>query len=108
METHNNPLVDFVVTARKYKTRLTRKYMNRPVWNKHQPGEILSSLPGSIIRIAVTEGQQVAEGDLVITLEAMKMQNRIATPLAGTVSKIYVKEGDKISKNHLMIKIEPT
>jgi pyruvate carboxylase subunit B len=108
MEAQDYPLVDFVVTARKYKTRLTKKYINRPVWNRRQPGEIRSSLPGSVIRITVAEGQQVAEGDVVIMLDAMKMQNRIATPVSGTVSRIYVAEGDRIGKNHLMIKIEPT
>ena len=106
METTNNPYVDFVVTARKYKTLLTNKYRNRPLWNKHLPGEIVSALPGTIVRIVAKEGQPVEEGDLLIILDAMKMQNRILTPVAGIIREIYVKEGDKISKNHLIAKIE--
>jgi pyruvate carboxylase subunit B len=106
MEAQNKLYVDFAITARKYKTLLTNKYRNRPVWNKRQPGEILSALPGTIIRIAVEKGQNVEEGELLMILEAMKMQNRIVVPVSGTVNEIYVKEGDKISKNHLIAKIE--
>ncbi|MDR1556728.1 MAG: acetyl-CoA carboxylase biotin carboxyl carrier protein subunit [Tannerellaceae bacterium] len=107
MKTQNNQYVDFVVTARKYKTLLTNKYINRPVWSRRLPGEIMSALPGTLIRTLVKEGQQVEEGELVMILEAMKMENRILAPVSGIVKKIYIKEGDKISKNHLLIKIEP-
>jgi pyruvate carboxylase subunit B len=106
MEIQNNQYVDFVVTARKYKTLLTNKYINRPVWNKREAGEVMSSLPGTVIRIAVKEGQTVEEGQLLMVLEAMKMLNRITVPVSGTVKEICVKEGDKIGKNHLMIRIE--
>ncbi|MDR0538012.1 MAG: acetyl-CoA carboxylase biotin carboxyl carrier protein subunit [Tannerellaceae bacterium] len=97
--------VDFVVTARKYKTLLTDKYRNRPFWNKTQPGEIFSALPGTIIEVVAHEGQDVSEGDLLLVLEAMKMQNRIIAPVAGVVREIFVKEGDKIGKHCLMMKI---
>jgi pyruvate carboxylase subunit B len=107
METPNEQYADFVVTARKYKTLLTKKYLNRPVWNKRPAGEIASALPGTVIRIVVNEGQQVEEGELVMIQDAMKMQNRILAPLSGIVKEIYVKEGDKIGKNCLMIKIDP-
>ncbi|MDR1644532.1 MAG: acetyl-CoA carboxylase biotin carboxyl carrier protein subunit [Tannerellaceae bacterium] len=107
MDTQNNPYVDFVVTARKYKTRLTNKYINRPVWNKRPDGEVVSALPGTIVRIAVSKGQPVEEGEQLMILEAMKMQNRILAPVSGTVSEIYVKEGDKISKNHPVLQIDP-
>ncbi|MDR1344970.1 MAG: acetyl-CoA carboxylase biotin carboxyl carrier protein subunit [Tannerellaceae bacterium] len=107
MERQDKQYVDFIVTARKYKTLLTNKYINRPVWSRLIPGEVKSTLPGTIVSVAVKEGQQVEEGELLIILEAMKMQNRITVPIAGTISEIYVKEGDKISKNHLMLKIIP-
>ncbi|MDR1161891.1 MAG: acetyl-CoA carboxylase biotin carboxyl carrier protein subunit [Tannerellaceae bacterium] len=102
-----NQLVEFVVTARKYKTLLTTKYKNRPLWHKHELGEVYSTLPGTVIRIMVKEGQEVKEGELLLILEAMKMMNRIAAPLSGTVKDVLVKEGDKLSKSHLMIKIDP-
>ncbi|MCC8153888.1 MAG: acetyl-CoA carboxylase biotin carboxyl carrier protein subunit [Tannerellaceae bacterium] len=99
-------LVDFVVTARKYKTLLTTKYKNREVWQKPVEGEVRSNLPGTIIQLVVKENEQVQEGQLLLIHEAMKMLNRIVAPVSGTVKVINVKEGDKIGKNHLMIKIE--
>jgi pyruvate carboxylase subunit B len=105
MDTNN--YVDFVVTARKYKTLLTNKYMNRPVWQKHEPGEVISSLPGTVIEVRVKTGERVKEGELIMILEAMKMMNRVVAPVSGIIREVYIKEGDKIGKNHLMIKIDP-
>jgi len=100
-------LVDFVVTARKYKTLLTNKYKKRQVWQKPLPGEIHSNLPGTIIKLEVQEGEEVKEGQLLLIHEAMKMLNRVVAPVNGKVTSVEVKEGEKIGKNHLMIKIEP-
>ena len=106
MEENKKELVDFVVTARKYKTTLTEKFKNRPVWHKPFPGDVISHLPGTIIKIMVEEGQAVEAGQLLLIHEAMKMQNRVVAPISGVVVELNVKEGDKITKNHLMVKIE--
>ena len=98
--------VDFVVTARKYKTLLTAKYKSRPRWHKPSAGDVVSHLPGTIIKIMVEEGQAVEAGQLLLIHEAMKMQNRVIAPISGVVVELNVKEGDKITKNHLMVKIE--
>ena len=98
--------VDFVVTARKYKTLLTAMYKRRPMWHKPSAGEVVSHLPGTIIKIMVEEGQAVEAGQLLLIHEAMKMQNRVIAPISGVVVELNVKEGDKITKNHLMVKIE--
>ena len=57
---------------------------------------ITAPMPGKVLSVQVTEGATVAEGDILITFEAMKMENEIMAPAAGTVSKIYVKVGDMI------------
>lgn len=103
----NKEYVDFVVTARKYKTLLTKKYINRPVWQKPLPGDVVSLLPGTVLSMKVKVGDSVEVGDLLLIHEAMKMLNRIAAPISGTVTAIEVTEGEKIGKNHLMVKIEP-
>ncbi len=103
----DNEYVDFVVTARKYKTLLTNKYIHRSVWKKHEQGEVISNLPGTVLEIPVEIGQRVKEGELIMILEAMKMQNRVIAPVSGIIKDIYINKGDKIGKNHLMIKIEP-
>ncbi len=107
MENKANEYVDFVVTARKYKTLLTAKYKNRPLWHKPQPGEVISHLPGTILKIEVQQGEEVEAGQLLMIHEAMKMQNRVVAPISGIIAELNVAVGDKIGKNHLMVKIEP-
>ena len=64
-------LVDFVVTARKYKTTLTEKYKNRKMWHKPFAGDVVSHLPGTVEKLCVSQGQEVQAGDLLLILEAM-------------------------------------
>ena len=107
MENENKEYVDFIVTARKYKTLLTKKFIDRPFWHKPLPGDVISHLPGTIISVNVKKGKSVKAGELLLIHEAMKMQNRIVAPVTGVIKEMNVKVGDKIVKNHLMVKIEP-
>jgi biotin carboxyl carrier protein len=99
-------LVDFAVTARKYKTLLTRKYKERKQWTTPGPYEIYSYIPGTIIEIFVKEGDKAKEGEALLILEAMKMRNRVEIPFSAKIKKINIKEGDKIPKDFLMIELE--
>lgn len=57
-------------------------------------GEVVKSpMPGNILKINITVGQKVNEGDTLLVLEAMKMENEIAAPKAGTVAQIIVSKG---------------
>ncbi len=106
-KTIENPeLVEFAVTARKYKTQLTRKFKNRKVWVEPNAYEIQSFIPGTIIHISVKEGEIVKEGDPLLILEAMKMQNRIEMPFTAKIKTINVNVGDRIPKETLMIVLE--
>jgi biotin carboxyl carrier protein len=98
--------IDFAVTARKYKTLLTRKYQNRKVWVNPNPYEIQSFIPGTILQISVKEGEVVNEGAPLLILEAMKMQNRIEMPFTAKIKKINVNVGDRVPKDTLMIELE--
>ncbi len=53
------------------------------------------------------EGQMVSEGDVVMILEAMKMQNEIQAPLSGTVTAINCKPGESVEANSPLIIIQP-
>ncbi len=99
--------VDFAVTARKYKTLLTKKYLNRKVWVDPNPYEIQSFIPGTVLKISVKEGDVVEEGAPLLILEAMKMQNRIEMPFTARIKKINVEVGNRIPKETLMIELEP-
>ena len=70
-------------------------------------GTISSTIPGKIVSIAVAEGDKVAEGDVVMILEAMKMQNEIQAPLSGTVTAVNCKPGDSIEANSPLVIIQP-
>ena len=95
-----------VIDGEKYKTLLTEKYKNRQKWEKPNIKEVYSQIPGTVLKIYVEEGQKVKEGDLMMTLEAMKMKNKIEFPIDGVVKKVYVKEDQKIPKGHLMIELK--
>lgn len=106
MAKRNQEMVDFAVTARKYKTLLTNKYKNRKAWVDPNPYEIQSFIPGTIIEISVKEGDVVEEGEHLLILEAMKMRNRIQMPFTAKIKKVNVKVGDRIPKDMLMLELE--
>ncbi|OQB30916.1 MAG: 2-oxoglutarate carboxylase large subunit [Bacteroidetes bacterium ADurb.Bin174] len=106
MAKKNKDLVDFAVTARKYRTKLTTKYNQRKPWIDPNPYEIQSIIPGTIIEVFVKEGEVVQEGDPLLILEAMKMMNHIQMPFTAKIKKINVNVGDKIPKDMSMIELE--
>lgn len=67
---------------------------------------LYSQIPGKVISIAVNEGDSVAQGDTVCTLESMKMQVGVKSHRAGTVSSIKVKKGDTVAKNDIIAEIQ--
>jgi biotin carboxyl carrier protein len=89
----------------KYKTRLTRKYNARKAYNPASPGNVLSFIPGTILKVTVKDGQKVKKGEKLLELEAMKMANNIIAPIDGVVHKVYVKQGDLVTKNFLLVEI---
>ena len=70
-------------------------------------GEIVikAPMPGVVIEVLVTKGQQVEKGDLVLILESMKMQNEFKAPRAGEIHMIRVAPGDKVDQNAVMLSI---
>lgn len=67
---------------------------------------IKAPLPGSIFKLMVKEGDAVKKGDLLVILEAMKMENNILSEHDGIVKVVKVKEGDTILQNDLLIEIQ--
>lgn len=66
---------------------------------------IKAPLPGTITEVKVQVGQQVNVGDVVLVLEAMKMQNNIEAEYAGTVTSITVKQGDTVMEGSVLLTI---
>src|ERR671922_69759 len=61
------------------------------------PGELVSPIQGTVLRVAVEQGAEVDEGALICVIEAMKMENEITAPSSGTVEELGVSEGGSIS-----------
>jgi acetyl-CoA/propionyl-CoA carboxylase biotin carboxyl carrier protein len=68
--------------------------------------ELPSPLQGTVFKVNASEGQEVAEGDLICVIEAMKMENEITAHRAGKVTAIKVKEGDSVSSGDVLAVIE--
>ena len=69
-------------------------------------GETVNApMPGTILRVNVTQGQAVKEGDVLCVLEAMKMENEIMAPKAGTVTQVVVSKGASVNTGDALVVI---
>jgi acetyl-CoA/propionyl-CoA carboxylase, biotin carboxylase, biotin carboxyl carrier protein len=69
-------------------------------------GAVTAIMPGKIIRLLVSTGDEVAEGDVVCILEAMKMENELKATRAGTVTALYVQPGQDVEMGAVLAEIE--
>jgi len=70
-------------------------------------GTITADIPGLVVEIKVEPGQKVHQGDPVIVVEAMKMQNELCCGVGGTVSEIPVATGQAVNPGDVLLVIEP-
>lgn len=89
---------DYDVTAGVHRYHLEvrdprRRRHSAPEGLHEGPQEILAPMPGRIVKILVAENQEVGQGEGLLVIEAMKMQNELRAPRAGRVDRVYVKEG---------------
>jgi biotin carboxyl carrier protein len=68
-------------------------------------GAVKSPLPGTILSLKVSVGQEVKKGDVLMIMEAMKMENEIESDLDGKVTAIKVKENDSVLEGDVLIEI---
>ncbi|GAA3790106.1 hypothetical protein GCM10022271_23070 [Corallibacter vietnamensis] len=68
--------------------------------------DIKAPMPGLILDISVSQGQEVKENDTLLILEAMKMENVLTSPRDGVIKTISVAKGDAVDKNQLLIEFE--
>ena len=71
-----------------------------------QKKEVKTSMPGRIVKLLLREGEEVKEGQTVLILEAMKMQNEIKSPQSGKIAYVRPKAGDSVEANSLLFVIE--
>ena len=69
-------------------------------------GSLLAPMPGTVVKVAVENGQDVAAGDVVLVLEAMKMQHTVTAPAAGTVTEINVRPGAQVAAGEVLAVVD--
>ena len=89
--------------GRVYKTRYTRKFVERKKWEAPNPNEVRSIIPGSVTEVLVKPGDKVKKGAKLMIYEAMKMKNVIVSPFDAVVESVEVKAGDKLPKGALLV-----
>jgi acetyl/propionyl-CoA carboxylase alpha subunit len=68
--------------------------------------EIKAPMPGLVLEVTVAEGQEVNEGDRILILEAMKMENSLMIHTKATIKKINVKAGQAVEKGQVLVELE--
>lgn len=88
--------------ARRYKAAELTRRPGGPAG----PTKISAPMPGKIVRVSVAENSQVSEGQPLLIIEAMKMQNEIKAPRAGTVKRLSVRDGESVSSQQVLLVLE--
>jgi pyruvate carboxylase subunit B len=73
--------------------------------NRDHSGQVLAPIPGLITGVSVVKNDKVANGEKLLILEAMKMENEIVAPMGGIISAIHVSPGKTVEKGALLIEI---
>ena len=98
---------ELIVQGAVYKTTFTNKFETRVNWEAPDVNRIHSFIPGTIIDIFVKPKDKVKEGETLLLLEAMKMQNQIRMPFDGEIVKVHVKKDEIIPNRRLILEIKP-
>ncbi|HKX12859.1 MAG TPA: biotin/lipoyl-containing protein [bacterium] len=70
-----------------------------------QGGDLSSPMPGKVIQVLVKEGEAVQKGDLLMVLEAMKMEHKVLAPVGGVVGKIHFQAGERVGQDVTLMEI---
>lgn len=69
-------------------------------------GSVVSPMPGTILDVKVKEGDAVSVGQVVVILEAMKMETEIVSEVAGSVAAVRVKKGDAVDTDTVLVEVK--
>lgn len=72
----------------------------------HGKRELRASMPGIVVDVKVEAGSEVQEGDALVVLEAMKMQNPLVAEAPGVVTKVHCKRGEAVAAGALLVELE--
>ena len=98
---------EYQISAGGMTTQIARK-SDQPTRTERSvgAGSVAAIMPGAILKVLVAEGDQVVEGQVVVILEAMKMENEIHAHRTGVIKKVTVKPGDSVENGQVLVEIE--
>lgn len=111
-EQFNDRSYTIVVNGNTYQVQIQNELDQRinqmgfSLGNTKQVNAVKAPMPGLILDISVSVGQEVAENDNLLILEAMKMENNLSAPRAGIIKAIHVEKGATVDKGQLLIEFE--
>ena len=103
---------DIKINSNTYKVAISNELdllieeMGLSLGNAQIINDIKAPMPGLILEVNVEEGAEVQEGDYLLVLEAMKMENTLTAPRDGVVKSVSIKKGETVEKNQLLIEME--
>jgi propionyl-CoA carboxylase alpha chain len=69
-------------------------------------GSLVAPMPGTVVSVAAVEGQSVTTGEVLVTIEAMKMEHSLRAPGSGTVSEVRVRPGDQVGNGTILVVVD--
>ncbi len=91
-------------------TNATKELLEKFISNSAASGAeakrvVKAPMPGLVVKSFVEEGDHIMQGDKLLIVEAMKMENVLKAPISGRVNKIFVKSGTPINKDEILVEI---
>jgi len=102
----NDSFDSFLLDDFTYQTNLTGKFRNKKPYEPADPKKIMAFIPGKIRKVNVKKKSKVKEGEILLILEAMKMNNIIFSPMKGVIKEVYVTPGQSVAKGSLLIEFK--
>lgn len=87
--------------------RLAKLKKARPKMGDAASGQLTASMPGQVLALGVQLGQEVRAGEMLVLLEAMKMELRLAAPFAGRVTQVHCQVGQIVERGQVLVEISP-
>ena len=70
------------------------------------PGKISAPMPGKVMKVSVSEGESVSKGDVVVMMEAMKMEYSLEADISGSIKAVNCGAGDQVSLGQILVDIQ--